>query len=126
MKTSLLLVLCITLWNLNRVTHSRVLDSVKEKPKKVVDPVKGKPEKVGIHLKEKPEQPYERLRNLYANNKVEKRVKRRDPEGCAKAYEKCWHNTDCCGSNWCAWHGPAGRGYCEWFMALRHPTQGNL
>jgi len=111
MRTSLLLVLCITLWNLNRVTHSRVLDSVKEKPK-VVDRVKGKPEKVGIHLKGKPEKPYERLRNLNANKKVEKRVKR----ACAKEYEKCWDKTDCCGTQWCAWSGPAGRGYCEWFL----------
>merc|ERR1712142_1098110 len=72
--------------SMRMVTHSRVLDRVKEKL----------------------EMPYERLRNLYSNNKVEKREQVQRKRRCINLYEKCWKSSDCC-TGWCS------RGYCRWF-----------
>jgi len=106
MRTLLLLVLCITLWNLNWVSTSNVADRVK-----------GKPEKI-----------YERIRKLASNKKVALRVAQQDQQDqirqskdCVEQYGLCWESGECCQPiphlGWiygtCLWAGPAGRGYCS-------------
>jgi len=93
MKTSLLLVLCITLWTLNWVSTS-----------KVADRTEGKPDKL-----------YKRIINLVSNKKIKdgRMDDWLDGDSCGKPYEMCSPSDPCCERVPCVYAGMLSRGYCD-------------